>query len=81
MECFDKFLHVNTYQFDGMDHIELQEEENIAEPSSTILKVEDAIRKLKNNKVPGMDLIETESIKNFRIHQSTPWPYYLNFKL
>jgi hypothetical protein len=44
--------------------IESHEDRETVEPPPTIAEVEAAIGKLKNNKAPGMDLIQAELVKH-----------------
>jgi hypothetical protein len=64
VEHFDELLNTNVCdQWKDMATIESQENPEIAEPVLTTAKVEEAIKKLKKNKAPGMDLIQAELVK------------------
>jgi hypothetical protein len=64
VEHFDELLNTNVFdQWEDMATIESQENPVIAEPVLAISGVEEAIEKLKNNKAPGMDLIQAELVK------------------
>jgi hypothetical protein len=65
LEHFDELLNTNVS--DQLEHIEKignLEDLEPAEQVPTIAEMEAAIKNLKNNKAPGVDLIQSEMIKN-----------------
>jgi hypothetical protein len=65
LEHFDEPLNTNVPdQLEDIDKIGIFEDLEPAEQETTVAEKEAAIRKLKNNKAPGMDLLQVEIIKN-----------------
>jgi hypothetical protein len=64
VEYFEELLNANVSdQLEHIGMIESHEDRETVEPPPTIAEVEAAIEKLKNNKAPGMDLIQAELVK------------------
>jgi hypothetical protein len=64
-QYFDELINGNVFEhLEGMTIVQNQRSPEVEEPVSTISEVrEQAIKRLENNKAPGMDLIQEESIK------------------
>ncbi|PNF23609.1 hypothetical protein B7P43_G04761 [Cryptotermes secundus] len=63
-QYFEELLNSNSSeQVEGMTIDRNQGNFDAEEPAPTIKEVEEAIKKLKNNKAPGMDLITAELVK------------------
>lgn len=61
---FGELLNGNVLEhLEGMTIVQNQGNPEIEEPVPTVNEVEQAIKKLKNNKAPGMDLIPAELVK------------------
>jgi hypothetical protein len=63
-QYFEELLNGNTFEHaEGRTIVQNQGNSETEEPVPTINEVEQAIKKLKNNKAPGMDLIPGELVK------------------
>jgi hypothetical protein len=65
LEYFDELLNTNMFdQLENVDKMGNLEDLEPAEQVPTVAEMEAAIRKLKNNKAPGMDLIKANITEN-----------------
>jgi hypothetical protein len=75
VEYFDELLYANVSdQSEDIGIMGGHEDQEIVEPPPTTVEVEAAIQKLKNNKAPGMDFIQSELVK----HAGVEYTKYLH---
>jgi sorting nexin-29 len=71
VEYFDELLYANVSdQSEDIGIMGGHEDQEIVEPPPTTVEVEAAIEKLKNNKAPGMDFIQSELVKHAGVEYS-----------